>query len=576
MRERTTGNSKWRMGALFFSLFAVTAILLGELFFLQVVQGEMFRDRAAGQYHSLAGLFDRGAIYFTSKGGDVVPAATLANGYILAIEPGLSDSEGVYDSLSKIIPLDREAFLAKAAKKEDPYEEIARRVTPEAKDKIIARKLPGVGLYHERWRYYPGGKTGAHAVGLVGYDTGGLRVTGRYGIEKYYDDILDKNAGEAKQNLFAEIFSGIGDLFSDDAGIHGDVVVTLEPQVEISLTRALDDVRKKWGSKIAGGIVMNPKTGAIYAMAVSPDFDPNDPAKEKSVSVFNNPLVESVYEMGSVVKPLVMAAALDAGKVTAKTTYNDTTGSVVVENARIYNFDGKARGNGISMQEVLNQSLNTGMVFVMRSMGRDLFAEYMNSYDLGAETGIDLPSETHGLTENLSSPRDVEYATAAFGQGIALTPIALTRALASLGNGGMLPEPHLLKEIRYGAGLSKGYVPNGEPKRVLKSETSEEITRMLVEVVDDALIGGTVKLPRYSIAAKTGTAQISKENGRGYYDDRYLHSFFGYFPAYDPKFIIFLFTVEPVGARYASQTLTDPFMNLAKFLLAYYEIPPDR
>jgi len=228
------------------------------------------------------------------------------------------------------------------------------------------------------------------------------------------------------------------------------------------------------------------------------------------------------------------------------------------------------------MQEVLNQSLNTGMVFVMQSMGRGAFAKYMNAYELGEETGIDLPNEARGLTNNLSSPRDVEYATAAFGQGIALTPIALTRALASLGNGGTLPEPHLLKEIRYGAGLSKGYVPNGSPKRVLKEETSEEITRMLVKVVDEALVGGTVKLPNYTIAAKTGTAQISKGEGRGYYDDRYLHSFFGYFPAYDPKFIIFLYAVEPKGARYASQTLTDPFMNLAKFLLAYYEVPPDR
>lgn len=562
---------------LYFAIFAVSVSLVGELFFVQIVRGEDYRIRAEEQYQSANRLFDRGVIYLSDKDGSRTPAATLANGYIFAMRPEkMKDPDGAFALLSRHIEIDREKFIAQAAKKDDPYEEIARRLTEEEKTAVMGLDIQGIHVSRERWRQYPLGTIGSHAIGLVGYGDDGVRVTGRYGIEKYYDDILDKNQDAAKQNLFAEIFSSIGNILKGDPVLHGDVLLTVEPQVETNLAETLRLVKEKWGARLAGGIVMDPKTGDIYAMAVTPDFDPNNPAQAGDISVFNNPLIESVYEMGSVVKPLAMAAALDAGKVTAKTAYNDPTGSVVIENARIYNFDGKARGSGISMQEVLNQSLNTGMVFVMQSMGKELFAEYMKAYELGEETGIDLPSETHGLVDNLDSPREVEYATAAFGQGIALTPIALTRALASLGNGGVLPQPHLLKEIRYGAGLSKGYVPNGEPKRVLKPETSEEITRMLVEVVDDALVGGTVKLPRYSIAAKTGTAQISRENGKGYFDDRYLHSFFGYFPAYDPKFIIFLFAVEPVGARYASQTLTDPFMNLAKFLLAYYEVPPDR
>lgn len=179
------------------------------------------------------------------------------------------------------------------------------------------------------------------------------------------------------------------------------------------------------------------------------------------------------------------------------------------------------------------------------------------------------------MVNNLNAPRDVEYATASFGQGIALTPVETIRALATLANGGKLVTPHLAEKIEYDDGTIEE-IAHPEPKQVLKPETSEEISRMLSIVVDDALRGGTVALPNHSIGAKTGTAQMADSEGGGYYEDRYLHSFFGYFPAYEPRFIVFMYTVEPQGVRYASETLTDPFMEIARFLINYYSIPPDR
>ena len=227
------------------------------------------------------------------------------------------------------------------------------------------------------------------------------------------------------------------------------------------------------------------------------------------------------------------------------------------------------------MQEVLNQSLNTGAVHVMQEVGKETFRDYLYKFEINEKTGIDLPHEASALVSNLKGGREIEYATASFGQGFAVSPVAMVRALSVLANGGYLVTPHIVKEIDYTLGFPET-VEIKKGKQVLKPETSEEISRMLVEVVDTALKNGEVKNERYSVAAKTGTAQIANPDGSGYYDDRYLHSFFGYFPAYDPQFLVFLYTVNPKEVRYASETLTDPFINITKFLINYYAIPPDR
>ena len=550
------------------------AILIYYLFIIQVVDGEAYLNEAEGQYvRSGASVFNRGTIFFTDKEGEAVSAATLKTVYTIAIDPTvLDDPQNVYQKLSAIIPLDEETFLKKAAKKGDRYEEVAKKVGKDIKEKIDALGIRGVITKRDKIRFYPAGNMASHVLGFVGYK--GNELAGRYGLERYYEDTLSRDEETLYVNFFAEVFGDIKrSLFSPARERDGDVYTSIDPSVQSMLEDELEKIREKWDADSAGGIVMDPKTGEIYAMASKPDFDPNYFYKVNDTSVFINPLVEEVFEMGSIIKPLTMAAGIDAGVVTPETTYEDK-GYVIFDGRRVENYDGRGRGV-VPMQEVLNQSLNTGVAFVMQRLGKERFRDYFLALGLGEETGIDLPGEVSGLVGNLRSKRDIEYVTASFGQGIAMTPIETIRALAALANGGKLVTPHIVTRVDYKKGFSGKLVYN-EGERVFSRETSETISRMLTKVVDNALLGGKVKMERYSIAAKTGTAQIAREDGRGYYTDRYLHSFFGYFPAFDARFIVFLYTVNPKGARYASQTLTYPFMDITKFLISYYDIPPDR
>jgi len=549
-------------------------ILTAKLFLVQVVYHNAYAENADRQYVTPSdNIYERGAIYFSRKDGELVSAATQTTGFKMAINPiKITDPEDIYGKLSAVITLDHDDFLLRAGKASDSYEEIAHRLSKEEADAVSSLKIPNVNIFKEKWRFYPGGPLASHTLGLVGYKESELG--GRYGIERFYNTELGRDNTNPYVNFFAEVFSNVNSNLFKDKKSEGDLVTTIEPEVQSFLEKKLTEVKERYQPDSIGGIIMNPVDGSIYALAVKPDFNPNDFSQVKKTSTFSNPLVENVLEFGSIVKPLVMAGALDAGVLTTETKYNDR-GSVIVEKKEIFNFDKKARGPGTTMQEVLNQSLNVGMVFVEQKLGKEKLRDYLLAFGVKDKTGIDLPNETSGLASNLDSPREIEFANAAFGQGIALSPVEMIRALASLSNGGNLVVPHIVKKIIYNDGTSKEITYETKPAKITK-QTAEEITRMLVTVMDKAIKGGQAKLEHFSVAVKTGTAQVADNTTGGYYEDRHTHSFFGYFPAYNPKFIVFLYAVNPRDVLYAATTWTDPFLDITKFLLNYYEVPPDR
>ena len=554
-------------------ILAALGIFL-RLYFVQIVNGQEYSQKADRQFASGGGgLFDRGSIYFTRKDGTLISMATLATGFLVAINPQiLKDPESAYSAISAIASstISHDAFIAAAAKKSRIYIEIAHRLSDEKGRSLAAMSIPGVQVLKERWRYYPGSSLGARTIGIVSYGMGDT-LAGRTGLEAMYESVLSRSGDSIYRNFFAELFSNIGNLIvSAENASEGNIITTIEPEVETRLANNITKLNQRYESKESGGIIMDPSTGEIIAIASYPTYDSNN-LESIDPKILGNPFVEHIYEFGSIMKPITMTAAFDAGVVTPETTYKDT-GCITVNESQICNWDLKARGI-ISVREIIMQSLNVGASWIADHLGQEKFRNYFTKL-FGEKTGIDLPNETGALLGNLFKPQQVGYDTAAFGQGIAVTPVQMIRALGAVANKGVMVQPHLVKAIRLNTGIERK-LDWGRRITVFSATSTQETVRMMSDLNDEILFGGKAKIPTMSVAVKTGTSQLTSPDG-GYYDDRYFHSFVGFFPAYNPRFIILLYTNDPKGVQYASETLDATFLDLVHFLIDYYGVPPDR
>lgn len=573
---RRAFRSRLRILALCIALFAL--FLIVRLYFVQIVHGASYAQRGERQYVSSSQqLYDRGTIYFTRKDGTLISAATIQSGFLIAIDPEeLQDPTSVYSQINAIVPIDSNIFYTAAAKKNSPYQMLVHHVSDSDGQTIDALNIPGVLVERERWRVYPGGTVAAPILGFVAYNNDNL-YQGRAGLESEYDSVLERGSEGLFGNFFAELFGNIQNvLASPQQATEGDVITTIEPEVQQRLDQDLKAVNDKYSSIQTGGIIMDPSTGEIIAMDAYPTFNPNDIANSNP-QYLGDPLVQSRYEFGSVMKSLTMSSGLDSGAITVNETYNDT-GCIHPNNTTVCNFDLKARGV-IPMIEILDQSLNVGASFIAQQMGHATQRAYFTKLGLGQKTGIDLPGEITGDIRNLSTAQDVNFDTAAFGQGIAETPVEMIRALSANANNGAIVTPHVARAIQFETGITK-QINYPRPVQVFKPQTAADVTHMLVTVFPpDAKIAmaadPSLTLPKVNVAAKTGTAQIVNPNG-GYYKNVYFHSFWGYFPASHPRYAILLYTNRPQGVQYASGTLTGTFMDLTNFLINYYNLPPEK
>lgn len=554
---------------LFFSLMSFAIVV--RLFLLQIVYHQEYINLASKQHNVVKDVFsERGAIFAKDNRKDLTPLA-LNKTYktVVAIPKNIQNPAEAAKLISTILGLEIEEVFEKISKKDDPYEILAKKVDQADAEKLEGLKISGIALEEEKRRIYPHETLGAHIIGFVSKEE--EEEKGRYGLEKFYNGDLEGERGfwaGAKDASGFLIFLGRRIVRPPQNG--SQLILNVDYNIQLKAEEILRRTKEKWKALSGIILVLDPKTGKILALSASPSFDPNEFSKEKNFSVFLDPAVEAMYELGSVVKPITMAAGIEERKVSATSTYEDS-GKIVIGGHTIQNFDGRSYKTQ-TMTQVLEKSLNTGAVHIANLLGKEKQLEYLRRFGFGEKTGIDLPGEIAGDISHLKNRRDIDFATASFGQGIAITPIQLAMAISAVANEGKMMRPYVVEKIIDDSGNESVRQPE-VMRQVVSKETAEAITKMLVSAVRRGF-ENRAGVKGYFVAGKTGTAQIPRQDGRGY-SDKVIHSFVGYAPAFNPRFLILLQLNEPQGNRFAANTLTPAFHDLAEYILNYYEVPPD-
>ncbi len=551
-------NQTFRINIFFICVLVISGLVLYRLFVLSYVRHSAYSRTALAQRDNINNVLARGNIYLKDAlSGDLFLAATNRKFPLVYLVPSKVDWADNIQTIEKVastLGIEADSITKAISGRQDVSKVFKRKLTAEDVDKVKNLNLKGLGISYEMDRFYPGRQLASNTIGFLGYDQEGR--SGQYGIEAYYDDEL---FGKSRPS------TGGGESFARPE----DVVLTIDKNIQDFSEDRLDNLIKTWNAEGGSIIVQDPQTGKILAMADRPSFDPND-YSDFAISSFLNRGIQGVFEPGSSFKPITMAMGLDLGKITPQTTFTDT-GFVEISGYKINNFSERVFGTQ-TMSQVLEKSINTGAMFVQGIVGDDNFLNYIINMGFGQKTGVDLPGEVGGDITNLYSRRKINYLTASFGQGIAVTPLQLINAYSAIANGGRLMRPYVVEKIIKEGGLEE--VTKPEVISIPISEkTSAKLRTMLVSVVDNGFDKARIK--GYDIAGKTGTAQIPDGRG-GYSENEYIHDFLGFAPAFDPKFVILIKMDRPKGITFAADSLSPTFRELAQFLITYFKIPPTR
>lgn len=561
-----------RVRMLFVLLILFGLAVVGRLFFLQVASHDKWVAMAENQHTASSELSaDRGEIYMHDGEIDRYPLAVNREYQMVYVVPrDVEEKDGVARELSRILGIDVEEIKNKLNMPDDPFEVIKKRLSEEEVAQVKELRFKGVMLLPEKYRYYPAGELAAQVVGFA--SLGAKGGAGGYGVEAALDAQLRGRTGTLSQEKDAAgRWISLSDRAITNAENGDSVTLTLDRVIQYETEKILKDSVDRYEADRATAIVMDPKTGNILAMASSPQFDPNNYSREEDYSIFLNSAVSSAYEPGSIMKPITVAIGIEEGKVSPSTEYVDT-GAIVEAGYTIRNAEDKVYGRS-SMVKVLDESINTGVIYVEKLVGNAVFGDYLRRFGFGERTGITLPAELSGNLKNLQNPRGtINFFTASFGQGITATPIQMVTAYAVLANGGRLLQPNIIDKVIHADGTVVQHAPV-EVRRVVSEETSRLMGEMLRSVVVNGH-GKRADVPGYLVGGKTGTAQVAKTGSKGYEEGMSIGSFVGYAPLDDPRFVVLVKLDNPKKVEWAESSAAPTFGQIMKFLLEYAKIKP--
>ena len=554
-------NSRWRIVAIMAVLSAAALVLTGQLVRWQIVEHETFLGLAEAEHQSESSIRPRrGAIY--DRNGFLLAADTFQY-TVSASPPVISDPYSTADRLYPLLEMSRDDTLA-ALTSDVTWVPLARGVPSRAGETILEWDIVGIQVETSPKRVYPGDTLAAHLLGFVNDNDRGFYV-----VDGYYDATLRGTPGlqQGERDPFGDsIPIGFGQYIPPRDGI--SLVLTIDRTAQYIVERELASAIARYEAESGTIVVVDPATGAILAMASWPSYDPNHFAETDPV-YFPDPAVSEQYEPGSVFKVVTMAAGLDSETVSPGTTISDS-GSIEVGGRIITNWDGQAHGE-VDMITVLAKSLNVGAAQVAVMLGRDSFYTYTKRFGFGRITEVDLDSEGPGT---LKVPGDLNWhesdlGTNSFGQGVAVTPLQMTMAIAAVANDGLLMKPYVVEQI-----IENRRILPVQPtvvRRAIKAETAQTLTEMLVTAVDQET--ELARVAGYRVAGKSGTAQIHVPGG--YHPSLTIASFAGYLPADDPAAVVLVVIHKPKASPWGGQVAAPVFARIAQQLMVLLDVPPD-
>ncbi len=553
-------QKRLKMISLLLSVFGL--VLVGRLVHLQIIQHDRLAAQSDRQYLRTVEITSgRGNIYDRNRNQ---LATNIRVESVYADPKSVTDKDTTARILATTLALNPRAVLKKL-KSNRHFVWIKRKSEMNAVEQLKQLDLPGVGFIAEAKRYYPKRKLAASTLGFVGLDNQGLA-----GVEHFHHSILKGNPQRSVLEKDARGRFLWTTAYAQEINKgKRDVVLTLDEVIQFIAERELKKQVQEYQAKSGLAIVMDPFTGAIYALASAPEFNPNNYSAYPK-HFWRNDAVASAYEPGSIFKPIVAAATLEEGLAGPDDIFFCENGSFKVGKSRIGEASNHQFG-WLTLRNIIAKSSNIGAIKIAQELGKNRFYDYMQKFGFGGKLGVDLPGEASGSLRSLPQWSGLSLASMSFGHEIAVTPIQMVSAIAAIANGGMLIRPRMTQAILKNGTVEKTFEPE-----IIQTVLSEETSRQMINILKSVVKTGTganAAIPGFEVAGKTGTAQKIDPATQSYSKTKYLASFIGFVPADAPRLVILVMIDEPQKSYWGGEVAAPVFQKIARKTLRYLHIP---